>query len=112
LFFLGFGHRQDHADQSYGGWNSLPQAPTGARRSRNRARTRCDFQSYSLMPWLTVKRQRRAGRTRCSLNCPSTAPKVDHYATVGSPMPQPAAPELGGMRQRRVNVARALAMGP
>ncbi|MEO0862879.1 MAG: ATP-binding cassette domain-containing protein, partial [Pseudomonadota bacterium] len=74
------------------------------------------FQSYSLMPWLTV-----TGNVRLAvdtvfpkLSGAEKAEKVDHYVKMvglGHAATRRPAELSGGMRQR-VNVARALAMNP
>ncbi|SDF30771.1 nitrate/nitrite transport system ATP-binding protein [Celeribacter baekdonensis] len=74
------------------------------------------FQSYSLMPWLTV-----AGNVRLAvdtifpgLSNAEKEAKVDHYvAMVGLSHAAARRPaELSGGMRQRVNVARALAMNP
>ena len=74
------------------------------------------FQSYSLMPWLTV-----TGNVRLAvdtvfpkLSSAEKAAKVDHYVKmVGLSHASSRRPaELSGGMRQRVNVARALAMSP
>ncbi len=74
------------------------------------------FQSYSLMPWLTV-----AGNVRLAVDTvypgmsrQEKAAKVDHYVQmVGLSHAATRRPaELSGGMRQRVNVARALAMSP
>ncbi|MEO9683686.1 MAG: nitrate ABC transporter ATP-binding protein [Tateyamaria sp.] len=74
------------------------------------------FQSYSLMPWLTVNGNVRLAvdTVHGGLSKEERAKKVDHYVNmVGlghAAMRRPA--ELSGGMRQRVNVARALAMNP
>ncbi|MEP5633619.1 MAG: nitrate ABC transporter ATP-binding protein [Tateyamaria sp.] len=74
------------------------------------------FQSYSLMPWLTVNGNVRLAvdTVHGGLSKEERAEKVDHYVNmVGlghAAMRRPA--ELSGGMRQRVNVARALAMNP
>ncbi|MEP4247789.1 ABC transporter ATP-binding protein [Tateyamaria sp.] len=74
------------------------------------------FQSYSLMPWLTVNGNVRLAvdTVHGGLSKNERAEKVDHYVNmVGlghAAMRRPA--ELSGGMRQRVNVARALAMNP
>ena len=74
------------------------------------------FQSYSLMPWLTVNGNVRLAVDSILPKMPARekAAKVDHYVRmVGlshATMRRPA--ELSGGMRQRVNVARALSMDP
>ncbi len=74
------------------------------------------FQSYSLMPWLTVNGNvgLAVDTVFPSLSRAEKAKKVDHYVNMvglGHATGRRPAELSGGMRQR-VNVARALAMSP
>ncbi|KIC47985.1 ABC transporter ATP-binding protein [Tateyamaria sp. ANG-S1] len=74
------------------------------------------FQSYSLMPWLTVNGNVGLAVDTIfpSLSKAERAEKVDHYVKMvglGHATTRRPAELSGGMRQR-VNVARALAMNP
>ncbi len=74
------------------------------------------FQSYSLMPWLTVTGNVRLAVDTVFPKMPAAekAEKVDHYVKMvglGHAAQRRPAELSGGMRQR-VNVARALAMSP
>ncbi|MEL6807050.1 MAG: nitrate ABC transporter ATP-binding protein [Pseudomonadota bacterium] len=74
------------------------------------------FQSYSLMPWLTVNGNVRLAvdTVHASLSKEERAAKVDHYVKmVGLSHAASRRPaELSGGMRQRVNVARALAMSP
>ena len=74
------------------------------------------FQSYSLMPWLTVTGNVRLAVDSLFPSMPTKekAAKVDHFTNMvglGHAASRRPAELSGGMRQR-VNVARALAMDP
>ncbi len=114
--------RQDHADL-----DSSPGCCAAGLRARccckgkpSRAR-RPDrgvvFQSYSLMPWLTRARQRRAGRRRRvhrsgrrQQRRAQVAKYIDMVGLAHAAERRPA--ELSGGMRQRVAVARALAMKP
>ncbi|SMP17964.1 ABC transporter ATP-binding protein [Shimia sagamensis] len=74
------------------------------------------FQSYSLMPWLTVNGNVRLALDSVFPNMPKSEKedRVDHYIKVvglsHAATRRPA--ELSGGMRQRVNVARALAMNP
>ncbi|MCP4821982.1 MAG: ABC transporter ATP-binding protein [Shimia sp.] len=74
------------------------------------------FQSYSLMPWLTVNGNVRLALDSVFPNMPKAEKeqRVDHYINmVGLPHAATRRPaELSGGMRQRVNVARALAMNP
>ena len=74
------------------------------------------FQSYSLMPWLTVSGNVRLALDSVFPNMPKSekVQKVDHYVNmVGLSHAATRRPaELSGGMRQRVNVARALAMTP
>lgn len=74
------------------------------------------FQSYSLMPWLTVNGNVRLAvdTVHGGLSSAERAAKVDHYVKmVGLSHAATRRPaELSGGMRQRVNVARALAMNP
>ncbi|MBO9476608.1 ATP-binding cassette domain-containing protein [Shimia sp. R11_0] len=74
------------------------------------------FQSYSLMPWLTVNGNVRLALDSVFPNMPKAEKeeKVDHYIKmVGLSHAAGRRPaELSGGMRQRVNVARALAMNP
>ena len=74
------------------------------------------FQSYSLMPWLTVNGNVRLAvdTVHSELSKEERAAKVDHYVKmVGLSHAATRRPaELSGGMRQRVNVARALAMSP
>lgn len=74
------------------------------------------FQSYSLMPWLTVNGNVRLALDSVFPNMPKSekVQKVDHYVNmVGLSHAATRRPaELSGGMRQRVNVARALAMTP
>ncbi len=74
------------------------------------------FQSYSLMPWLTVNGNVRLAvdTVHGGLSKAQRAAKVDHYVNmVGLSHAATRRPaELSGGMRQRVNVARALAMNP
>ncbi|MEP1200315.1 ABC transporter ATP-binding protein [Tateyamaria sp.] len=74
------------------------------------------FQSYSLMPWLTVNGNVRLAvdTIQGGLSKTERAAKVDHYVNmVGLSHAATRRPaELSGGMRQRVNVARALAMNP
>lgn len=74
------------------------------------------FQSYSLMPWLTVNGNVRLAVDAIfpDLSSEEKAKKVDHYVKmVGLSHATTRRPaELSGGMRQRVNVARALAMNP
>ncbi|CUH53995.1 ABC transporter ATP-binding protein [Shimia marina] len=74
------------------------------------------FQSYSLMPWLTVNGNVRLALDSVFPNMPKAEKeeKVDHYIKmVGLSHATGRRPaELSGGMRQRVNVARALAMNP
>ncbi|MEL6240860.1 MAG: ABC transporter ATP-binding protein [Pseudomonadota bacterium] len=74
------------------------------------------FQSYSLMPWLTVNGNVRLAVDTVFPDLPASerAAKVDHYVKmVGLSHATTRRPaELSGGMRQRVNVARALAMSP
>ncbi|MEO9576367.1 MAG: ABC transporter ATP-binding protein [Tateyamaria sp.] len=74
------------------------------------------FQSYSLMPWLTVNGNVRLAvdTVHAELSKEERAAKVDHYVKmVGLSHAATRRPaELSGGMRQRVNVARALAMSP
>ena len=74
------------------------------------------FQSYSLMPWLTVNGNVRLAIDSIFPRMPANekAAKVDHYVKmVGLSHAATRRPaELSGGMRQRVNVARALAMNP
>jgi nitrate/nitrite transport system ATP-binding protein len=74
------------------------------------------FQSYSLMPWLTVNGNVRLAVDAIfpNLSAAERSAKVDHYVKmVGLSHATTRRPaELSGGMRQRVNVARALAMNP
>ena len=114
------GLRQDHADLA----DRRPPARRPRRdRPRRRRRSRepgpergIVFQQYSLLPWMTVLRERRPRRRRGGYWPPAAARRrrTDELIALVNLTPAAASARAqlsGGMRQR-VAVARGLAMRP